>query len=73
VLQKIGMKLESGFGKILDIENEEEGFPILPDFKKEIVKKINIQKNNIISSVHNAFYNDLGQLKWLADGRNLLK
>jgi hypothetical protein len=62
ILQVINMKLENGFGKILDLEKE--GYPILPDYKKDLSDRINEARGNIIQAVENAFNKEMGTLPW---------
>jgi very-short-patch-repair endonuclease len=62
ILQVIDMKLESGFGKILDLEKQ--GYPIFPDYKKDLSNRINESRGAITQAVEDAFNKEMQTLPW---------
>ena len=63
-LQKdpIKMKLEPGFGTILDLDKAE--FPMLPDYKKNLSEGIEKSKVALTKSIENAFQIEMCNFSW---------
>jgi superfamily II DNA or RNA helicase/rRNA maturation protein Nop10 len=66
ILELINLKLENGFGKILDLEKD--GYPMLPDYKSDLSKRINESRSRIMQSVEDAFHNEMKTISWFGAG-----
>ena len=62
IFETIQMKLMSGFGKILDVD--EDGCPMLPDYKKNLLMSIAEDKAEVLGSVKNAFATEMDGFSW---------
>jgi superfamily II DNA or RNA helicase/uncharacterized CHY-type Zn-finger protein len=62
ILETIRMKLESGFGKIIDVEKP--GYPIFPDYRTELENRIAEARAEIISSIERAFEGEMKIMSW---------
>lgn len=62
ILESVKMKLESGLGKFLNLE--EPGYPMLPDFKTNLSNNVAEAKLNILESVQTAFDVEMQAFPW---------
>jgi ATP-dependent helicase YprA (DUF1998 family)/ribosomal protein L37AE/L43A len=65
ILETIETKLETGIGKILELE--EPNYPMLPDYKNALSKKINDAKQRIIESAKSAFSLEMASYPWFTE------
>jgi len=65
ILETMKMKLESGVGKFLNLD--EPGYPMLPDFKNDLSKKVAEAKPEILESIKRSFAQEMKSLAWFTE------
>lgn len=65
ILETMEMKLKTGIGEFLDLE--EPNYPILPDYKDDLSKRITEAKTKILESTKSAFSLEMANYSWLTE------
>jgi very-short-patch-repair endonuclease len=65
ILETMKMKLESGIGKFLNLE--ESGYPMLPDFKNDLTKRVAEAKPQVLESIKRVFAKEIETLQWFTE------
>ena len=65
ILETMETKLETGMGKILDLE--EPNYPMMPDYKASLSKKVADAKQKIGESAKNAFSLEMARYPWFTE------
>ena len=65
ILETMETKLETGIGKILNLN--EPNYPMLPDYKNSLLKKVADAKQKIIESAKSAFALEMATHPWLTE------
>jgi ATP-dependent helicase YprA (DUF1998 family)/ribosomal protein L37AE/L43A len=65
ILETMETKLKTGIGEFLDLE--EDGYPILPDYKNDLSRKITESKTPILESSRSAFSLELKTFPWFTE------
>jgi len=66
ILETMETKLKTGIGEFLDLE--EPNYPMLPDYKNDLSKRISEAKTRILESTRSAFSLEMANYPWLTEG-----
>lgn len=65
ILETMEKKLETGIGKILDLT--EPNYPMMPDYKNELIRRVTDAKQKILESAKSAFSLEMTVYPWFTE------
>ena len=65
ILETMETKLEAGIGKFLDMEKTD--YPLLPDFRSNLLRRMTDAKTRILESTRNAFSLEMASFPWFTE------